>query len=191
MIEECHLCDGDLTPSAKKRSSSRVLPGSNRILWFRLMLRSRNARGELKMRPSPTRASLRALHHSFPKWNRDTLVLIDGWEQIRWPSRLWIHWSIKRSGAKLLLTSHHPTHLPTLWNSSVCPEIAQCVIRDLLQSKDATATTTIPRDWETKVCDTAQLQQYLNENHGSLREVLFKLYDEFEHTCRSDPEKRS
>jgi len=155
------------------------------------MLQARNARGDATMRPSPTRASLHALKNSFPKWNRNTLVLIDGWEQIRWPTRLWIRWSVKRSGAKLLLTSHHPTSLPTLWNSAVRPEIAQRVICDLLQSKDANAAATRLRHWETKVCDTAQLQQYLSENQGSLREVLFKLYDEFEHTCRSDLEKRS
>jgi hypothetical protein len=155
------------------------------------MRRTQKTRQEVLLRRLPSRDSLHSLRNSAKKWNPQALVLIDGWEQIRWPTRLWIHWSIKRSGAKLLLTSHHPTRLPTLWNSSVNPEIAQRVIRDLLQSQDATAAATLPRQWETKVCDTEKLQQVLSENQGSLREVLFKLYDEFEHTCRSDLEKRS
>lgn len=210
-IEESHLCDGDPAPEATSCSdpnSNELITKTNshRVFWFRLMVRSRESTPHAHVKKTPHRDSLRAMLRSRRRWQSDTVVVIDGWEQIRWPMRGWIYWNAQRSQTKLLVTSHHKTILPTLWDSHVRPEIAQQVIRDLLEAAQAnTGSQTHPlptshpesdsaqqfRDWVTQVCDPAQLERAIAENHGSLREVLFGLYDSYEHTCRSGPQRGS
>jgi GTPase SAR1 family protein len=189
-IVDSHLCDGDPAPNDLIPIQTQPKLDPLRIYWFRLMVRSREKTPNAHVNQTPQRDSLHALMRSRHHWTPDTLVVIDGWEQIRWPLRGWVYWNAKRSQTKLLVTSHQKTILPTLWDSQVRPEIAQQVIRDLLAASQ-TDSAVVPRDWTTQVCDPSQLQKAIAENHGSLREVLFNLYDSFEHTCRSEQQKGS
>lgn len=188
-IVESHLCDGDPIPKSTDGSGKSAAPGLQ-VFWFRLMVRGREASPHVHVQRTPQRESLQALMHSRRKWQANTLLVIDGWEQIRWPMRGWIYWNAKRSLAKLLVTSHRKTILPTLWDSQVRPEIAQQVVRDLLEAAQR-ETHVLAQEQIGHICDPIRLQQAVAANQGSLREVLFQLYDEFEHTCRSDQQKGS
>lgn len=192
-LAESHLCDGDPVPSPPPPLPNTTNPAQPlQLYWFRLMARGLESSNRTADQPT-THHSLKALMRSRPRWNNDTLVIVDGWEQIRWPIRGWIFWNTKRSRTKLLVTSHRKTILPTLWDSQVRPEIAQQVILDLLTATQANPSpipNEIPNEWE-RICDPENLKAAIAKNRGSLREVLFNLYDTFEHTCRSDSQKGS
>jgi hypothetical protein len=198
-LAESHLCEGDPVPNPPPPISNTNLgPNTSwpaqplRLLWFRLMARGLETSHRTADQPT-TNHSLKALMRSRPRWNKNTLLVVDGWEQIRWPLRGWIFWNAKRSQTKLLVTSHHKTILPTLWDSQVRPEIAQQVILDLLtatQAKPSPIPNEIPKEWE-RICAPEHLKEAIAKNRGSLREVLFNLYDTYEHTCRSDSQKGS
>lgn len=190
-VVESHLCSGDPLPpdvpgGAEFSQQSRGL----RIFWFRLMMRSREYSRHAQSSNLKSSKSLRALMKSRRNWGSDSLVLIDGWEQMRWPMRGWVYWNVKRANAKLLVTSHQKTLLPTLWDSSVRPEIAQKVVHELLGTAAEDSQPLFSR-WLAQVSSTQSLQQALLENRGSLREVLFLMYDEYERTCRRDSERTS
>src|SRR6478672_612080 len=44
----------------------------------------------------------------------DTVVIVDGYEQLGWPARLYLWLKCRSSGAGLLVTSHTPVRIPTL-----------------------------------------------------------------------------
>lgn len=56
---------------------------------------------------------------------RRPLVIVDGYEQLSWLSRWLLHFQIRRAAAGLLVTSHTPTGLPTLFQTR--PNLALAV----------------------------------------------------------------
>jgi energy-coupling factor transporter ATP-binding protein EcfA2 len=104
-----------------------------------------------------------------------SLLVIDGFEQLN----LWTRWQIRRhcrkQGESLLVTAHRGVGLPNLFRAEVSAEIAQAVIQKLVPDE---------------LTRRALLQEYdlakrLKDHHGSLREVLFELYDRWESLQRS------
>lgn len=98
---------------------------------------------------------------------RDGVVLVDGYEQLG----LWSRWRLKRicrwRGLGLIVTSHRPTGLPSLYRTSVNGALACRVVNHLLdQNHPAIAQADVIRS--------------LERNRGDLREVLFDLYDLYE-----------
>jgi hypothetical protein len=67
------------------------------------------------------------------------------------------------------VTAHGPTGLPELWRTDVTPAAARRVVAHLRPGAEP---------------PTAELARRLATRGGSLREVLFELYDEFEAGCR-------
>ena len=188
VLREAHLCDGDPTPAMSPiREATHSKPRAE-IFWFRLMQRSEQGKGSRQLTQHHSRCNTRKLVTSSPLWNRESLVIIDGWEQLRWPMRGWIYWKAKRSKTQLLVTAHEKTIFPTLWEATVRIEIAQQVIQDLLVSQLLPSEQNNPPLIATfQNCDL--LTERLLEHRGSLREVLFTLYDDFERTCRSDSQR--
>jgi hypothetical protein len=99
------------------------------------------------------------------------LVVVDGYEQL---SR-WHRWRLlrrcKRRGCGLLVTSHTPIGLPTLYSTCTTLELATGVIRQLLPKHDHFITD-------------ADIRQCFAERTGNLREALFALYDMYERRKR-------
>jgi len=95
------------------------------------------------------------------------LIIIDGYEQLSWPSRLLIRSRCRRVSAGLVVTSHAPTGLPLLYDTQPSLQIAEQLVSTLTAHNPSPVTA----------ADVAAS----HASHGSnLRELLFALYDRHE-----------
>ena len=94
----------------------------------------------------------------------DSIVIVDGYEQLSW----WNRWGLKRFCNRrrlgLLVTSHRATGLPTLLRTEMTGELARKVVAAMLGSQSA-------------LIAPAEIDAALARRHGNLREALFDLYD--------------
>jgi hypothetical protein len=97
-----------------------------------------------------------------------TIVVVDGYEQLRGWSRLVLKYRCRRRGCGLLITAHSDVGLPGLYDTRVTPATAANVIQHLLPP--GTACPLSPTG----------LAARLTARDGNLREVLFDLYDWYE-----------
>lgn len=102
-------------------------------------------------------------------WNASTQIVLDGCEQLTWWQRLRLRWHCRRRGAGLLVTAHRDLGLPPLWRTETNAELAQRLVARLLGEGNA--------DWP----GAERVERLLAEHRGNLREVLFALYDLYEH----------
>ena len=100
----------------------------------------------------------------------DTVVVIDGYEQLGWLARMWVRGLCRRRGHGLLVTAHGPVGLPVLLRTGVTPGVARRLIERLRRGAPA------PTE--------AELSARLRRRQGNFREVLFDLYDEYEQARR-------
>lgn len=104
------------------------------------------------------------------------LLAIDGFEQLGWLSRRRVVRDCRRAGAALLVTTHRPAGLPTLYRTDVKPEALAWVLDRLVPPSDRSVLV----DFEP----VARLRAH----RGSLRDVLFELYDRWEAArCGASP----
>ncbi|MBR0237726.1 MAG: hypothetical protein IJQ39_06540 [Thermoguttaceae bacterium] len=109
--------------------------------------------------------------HSFDKselknlqtLRRDSILILDGFEQLPFWRRWWIVLSTRWRHVGLLTTSHVSFGLPTLLETSADLETAQKLVRTLTGSEPP-----------------ENLEALLTKHNGSLREVFFELYDVYE-----------
>ncbi len=95
------------------------------------------------------------------------LIVIDGYEQLSWPSRLFLRWRCRRASAGLLVTSHASSGLPLLYRMQPSLPLVEQLV-STLTARIASPLTT---------ADVAASHAC----HGSnLRELLFALYDRHE-----------
>ncbi len=97
-------------------------------------------------------------------WQPETLVVVDGYEQLSWWSRRCLTWSCHRCQCGLLVTSHGRVGLPVLHRTSADLERVQRIVAHLTTSAASPVT---PAD----VRAAFQMQQ------DNVREILFTLYD--------------
>ena len=102
-----------------------------------------------------------------PKDNQPTILIIDGYEQLRRTSRWFLKLICRLRGWALLVTAHRDMGLPTLWETNVSPELAAAIVQRLLKSRGQEITP-------------EQVDAALSRHAGNLRSVLFELYDQFE-----------
>ena len=98
-----------------------------------------------------------------------TVVIIDGFEQLPWWRRHAVAWRCRRHGLSLVVTCHASVGLPTLVETAVSADLAWEIVRGLMPDAETIAGPD----------DVARL---LTAHAGSLRDVLFALYDRFEAT---------
>jgi hypothetical protein len=100
------------------------------------------------------------------------LVIVDGYEQLRWLDRAWLKYRCRRAAVGLLVTTHVPAGLPTLVHLS--PGLA--LVEELVATlSERAATPVTPADADA--CFAC---------HGSnVREVFFDLYDLHERKRRT------
>jgi predicted ATPase len=102
-------------------------------------------------------------------WTADTLVIVDGAEQLSWLSRWRLRRQCRISRAGLLWTTHRPLGLPLLWQTQPDLALMQQVVGHLLA--------------ENRV----QLSpQQISAAFGDVRETLFRLYDLFQQRSRQE-----
>jgi len=107
--------------------------------------------------------SLSAHRGKLASANDQTLIVIDGYEQL---SR-WHRWRLcrfcRRRNSGLLITAHRPLGLPRLAATTVNPGTALAIVERLAPGE--------------KPIDQPGLAQLLSRHGGNFREVLFDLYD--------------
>ena len=100
-------------------------------------------------------------------WGPDTLVIVDGFEQLSGPGRWLLRRRCRRLGCGLLVTCHRPMGLPDLFRTHVSLDCAQSIVQGLV---------TPDCMWITP----ADVSQALARHQGNARETLFALYDLYE-----------
>ena len=116
----------------------------------------------------PGAATLGSLRRSSARWNGDTQVVIDGYEQLGWLRQQQVRWTCLARGAGLLVTAHRPLRLPVLWQTEVSLALTSQIVQRLLAGRSRSGVT------EEAVAQAFAAQR------GNLREVLFALYDRWE-----------
>jgi hypothetical protein len=98
---------------------------------------------------------------------RESLVVVDGYEQLSTWSKLGLKRHCRRRDAGLLVTAHADVGLPTVFSTSLSRETAQHIVARLLPVGDETiGEADVARAWQA--------------HDGNLREALFDLYDLYE-----------
>lgn len=96
----------------------------------------------------------------------NTIVIVDGYEQLSWLSRIALYGRCRRAGCGLLVTAHRPVILPTLFSTSTNPELTRAVVRALL-----------PEDLAHYRITDEDVDRAYALHSGNIREALFGLYD--------------
>lgn len=97
----------------------------------------------------------------------DSLLVIDGFEQLTYWKQRWIRWRCQQRGARLLVTTHRDCGLPVVLQTQ--PDWALALeLSSMLLACDVT-----PYE--------ADLQAVWNEDPGDIRAYFFRLY----HWCES------
>jgi energy-coupling factor transporter ATP-binding protein EcfA2 len=101
------------------------------------------------------------------RWDRQTLVIVDGYEQLRFLSRCALGVRRKLAGAGMLITAHRSAGFPLLYETRGSELLAQRLVEQLTQGNDELLT----RD------DVVVAMQ---ASRGNVRDALFRLYDLYE-----------
>lgn len=100
-------------------------------------------------------------------WNAKTLILIDGYEQLRLPACCILAARRRLTGAGMLITAHRPMGFPPLYQTGASEPIFNDLVELLVRETNSTITRT----------EAAQALQAAN---GNVRDALFQLYDLYE-----------
>jgi hypothetical protein len=109
-----------------------------------------------------------------PESDSPFMLLVDGYEQLGSLSRFHLKWHCRRRGWGLIVTSHRSVGLPELFDTTVALEQAIRVVQELLKESDCPISP-------------QEISDRFARRQGNLRELLFDLYDLFEHRRSSLP----
>ena len=124
-----------------------------------------------QLRFSTGLSASRSLNGSIDSWSQSSILILDGYEQLNFWSRIKVAWTVRRRSIRILATAHqHLSGFETLWETSVSDSSSHWVIELLLglsECPDALAQLLKSTEWE---CSRSK--------HGqNLRESLFDMYD--------------
>jgi len=100
-------------------------------------------------------------------WSKNTQVIIDGYEQLGGWTRTLVSRVCRKEGCGLLITTHEPTGLPTLYRTESRLESIQQLVREM------------QTNGHRRVSDSDVAYSFERQG-GNVREVFFELYDVFE-----------
>ena len=131
-------------------------------------------RPETKIHPlrfSTDQFASRSLNRSVLEWTRSSVVILDGYEQLRFWSRLMVDWIARSRSISILATAHGPLRgFETIWETSVNETSSRWVVEQLLQHSGPSLGANVllqSDDWARS-----------RAKHGqNLRESLFDMYD--------------
>lgn len=101
------------------------------------------------------------------EWGRDTLVVIDGYEQLSWWSRRQLQFRCRRVGCGLLVTTHRDAGLPDLLHVRSSLEVVQTLVAELTH------------DMPIRIA-AAEVTTLYHACQGNVRDLFFALYDLYE-----------
>jgi hypothetical protein len=127
---------------------------------------------ELERRRAVVRVELHEEDRRLPAaaWSASAgeVLMVDGYEQLGWWSRRGVQGHCRRRGCGLQVTTHFDLGLPELYRTRVTPALARTLIEGLLTEEQRPLVADL------------DLERHLARHRGSLREVLFDLYDRYE-----------
>lgn len=131
-------------------------------------------RGLIHLKLTAEKPSLNVSELFGGAWNAQTLVIIDGYEQLRFLARFVL--AVRRlfSGAGMLITAHRSMGFPPLYETRASEPIFNDLVELLMREANSTITRT-------------EAAQALQASRGNVRDALFRLYDlhELRKTSRS------
>ncbi len=128
----------------------------------------------MHQRFSRTPDSVRGHRVSTSAWPRDSIVILDGYEQVSLWSRWWIQGVSWQKRIRLLVTAHQPLRsFDLLWRTSVDKQSAEWIVKHMLQlSNEEDVEATLPLLLSSKEWSDSRAR------HGeNIRETLFDMYD--------------
>lgn len=104
-------------------------------------------------------------------WANGSIVILDGYEQLPFWTRMFVEWIIRRKAATLLVTMHKPRlGFELLWQTTTDNKTAEWVIGQLLPENEREET--IIRLLQSPDWTASRMR-----NGENLRESLFDMYD--------------
>ena len=124
-----------------------------------------------QLRFSTDRSASRSLRKSVREWTPGSFAILDGYEQLKFWSRILVEWTARNRSISILVTAHQPIRgFETIWETSVNESSSHWVVEKLLrqsESPNALRELLQSEDWARS-----------REKHGqNLRESLFDMYD--------------
>ena len=98
-------------------------------------------------------------------WIATTQLIVDGYEQLTWASRLWLMWQCRRAGCGLLVTTHRDQRLPTIMRTSPTTKLACELVLELTGERRRMSEAVVVNAFE--------------QQKGNLRETFLQLYDQW------------
>ena len=124
-----------------------------------------------QLRFSTDRSTWRTLLASTKQWTQSSIVILDGYEQLRFWSRFLIERIARSRSLSILATAHRPIHgFETIWRTSVSESSSQWVLEQLLQQSGLPMGANELMQSEAWTRSRAKHDQ-------NLRESLFDMYD--------------
>ncbi len=119
--------------------------------------------------------------HRIAQFPTETIILLDGWEQLTWLGRQAVrcHARLFRQ-VRWLVTSHADAGMRTIYETRVTTPLARQVIDRLLAPMRDTSPSPPP-------IPTSLVSCLLRQHEGNLREALFSFYDWYEQSLRQPP----
>jgi hypothetical protein len=125
-------------------------------------------------RLSRTPDSARGQRVSTSGWPRDSIVILDGYEQVSFWSRWWIQRASRQKRIQLLVTAHQPLRsFDLLWRTSVDERSAEWIVKHMLRLSNQ-------EDLEAELQLLLSSKEWSDSRarHGqNIRETLFDMYD--------------
>lgn len=107
--------------------------------------------------------------HDSRDWDHQTIVVVDGYEQLSWMAKIRLHTRIWKTRTGLLVTTHfHCRLLPTLWETTVDDQQSDWVLSHLLAEH--------PHMMD-ELQSTAIWHELKKSHPDNMRERLMDLYD--------------
>ncbi len=110
------------------------------------------------------------------EWSARTLVVVDGYEQLRWWRRYQLQRSCRQRKCGLLVTCHRSLGLPWLWEARPDELLFRQLVRDLL------AAHPVSQPLSEEV-----LSSVWQRHQGNFREAFMELYDRVQDPPRRGP----
>ncbi len=129
------------------------------------------------LRFSTERSPRVALYESMSAWTADSIVILDGYEQLGFWSRLQINRKATTQAIALLATAHQDIRgFQTVWETSVTETSSRWVVQRLLQQ-------TARPEMATDLLASEAWALSRDRHQQNLRESLFDMYDWYQ--CRN------
>ncbi len=129
-----------------------------------------------QLRFSTDQSAWRTLLASTKTWTQSSIVILDGYEQLRFWSRFFVERMARTRSMSILATAHGPIRgFETIWRTSVSESSSQWVVEQLLQQTGSQMNA-------NELMQSEAWSRSRAKHDQNLRESLFDMYDFWQST---------